>query len=49
MSSNCWLFIQPDSAIRTNRNGSMREFITEVTLSPLLDGRHFDLPSIQSD
>jgi hypothetical protein len=39
------LFIQPDTAIKTNRNGSRSRIISEVTLSPPLGCRHADLSS----
>src|SRR5215471_16744817 len=35
MHSDCRPFIQPDTAMRTNRNGSKNLAITEVTLSPV--------------
>ncbi len=49
MRRNWRPFIQPDNAIRTNRNGSRRLVIAELALSPPLDCRYLDLPSNLSD
>ena len=49
MSCNCCWFIQPDTAISSNRNGSKDFVMRKVTLSPAVDGPVRDPLQIYAD